>query len=167
MSSLKQVRTLASEYVATGDPLHVLVLNAGFLVCWFVLAITWSNVSVLTYTGHMYSIQHVHFTYVYNAYCKYASTETSPPQHHTHTTHTHTTPQTKAQERKESEDGYELSFATQTLVGTFVLARLLQPVLLKSQPSTIVIVSSGGMYTGMFWGWVCVQGVLLNVDKGR
>lgn len=32
VSSLEQVRTLAADYNASGSPLHVLVLNAGFLV---------------------------------------------------------------------------------------------------------------------------------------
>ena len=54
----------------------------------------------------------------------------------------------QASERKESSDGFELSFATQTLVGTFVLARMLLPALKLGQPSKVIIVSSGGMYTG-------------------
>lgn len=58
------------------------------------------------------------------------------------------TTQCQASERKESADGFELSFATQTLVGTFVLARLFFPALKRGQPSKIIIVSSGGMYTG-------------------
>lgn len=83
VSSLEAVRSLAKQFQASGDPLHVLVLNAGIL----------------------------------------------------------------ASERTTSADGFEASFATNTLVGTFVLARLMEPVLRKSAPSRVIIVSSGGQYT--------------------
>ena len=50
-------------------------------------------------------------------------------------------------ERSKSADGYEASFATNTL-GFFVLTLLLEPVLKRSAPSRVINVSSGGMYTG-------------------
>lgn len=83
VSSLEDVRKLAAEYEQSGNPLHVLVLNAGIL----------------------------------------------------------------ASERKASADGLEMSFATNTLGGTYALARLFHPVLKRSQPSKVIIVSSGGQYT--------------------
>jgi len=51
-----------------------------------------------------------------------------------------------AQERSLSVDGYELAFATNVL-GPFLLTGLLAPALEQAVPSTIVNVSSGGMYT--------------------
>lgn len=49
-------------------------------------------------------------------------------------------------ERKESADGYEINFATNTL-GSFALTRALEPLLKSSAPSRVVFVSSGGQYT--------------------
>lgn len=49
-------------------------------------------------------------------------------------------------ERSLSVDGYELAFATNVL-GPFLLTALLAPALESDPPSTIVNVSSGGMYT--------------------
>jgi NAD(P)-dependent dehydrogenase (short-subunit alcohol dehydrogenase family) len=51
-----------------------------------------------------------------------------------------------AAERSLSADGYELAFATNVL-GPFLLTGLLVPALEAGAPSTIVNVSSGGMYT--------------------
>jgi dehydrogenase/reductase SDR family member 12 len=51
-----------------------------------------------------------------------------------------------AQERSLSVDGYELALATNVL-GPFLLTGLLAPALEQDAPSTIVNVSSGGMYT--------------------
>lgn len=45
-----------------------------------------------------------------------------------------------------SADGYELSFATNTL-GGFALTLLLEPVLKRSAPARVIFVSSGGMLT--------------------
>ncbi|KAI0560223.1 dehydrogenase/reductase SDR family member 12 isoform X1 [Gracilaria domingensis] len=49
-------------------------------------------------------------------------------------------------EPRTSEDGHELSFATNTL-GTFVLTEMLRPVLERSEKARVVTVSSGGMLT--------------------
>lgn len=49
-------------------------------------------------------------------------------------------------ERKLTEDGIESTFATNTL-GTFLLTEYLLPVLKRSAPSRVIVVSSGGMYT--------------------
>ncbi|PXF50114.1 Dehydrogenase/reductase SDR family member 12 [Gracilariopsis chorda] len=49
-------------------------------------------------------------------------------------------------ERRVSEDGFELSFATNTL-GTFALTEMLLPVLEKSKDARVITVSSGGMLT--------------------
>lgn len=49
-------------------------------------------------------------------------------------------------ERRTSEDGFELSFATNTL-GTFALTEMLLPVLEKSENARVITVSSGGMLT--------------------
>jgi NAD(P)-dependent dehydrogenase (short-subunit alcohol dehydrogenase family) len=51
-----------------------------------------------------------------------------------------------AAERSLSVDGHELALATNVL-GPFLLTGLLAPALEKSAPSTVVNVSSGGMYT--------------------
>ena len=50
-------------------------------------------------------------------------------------------------EPAKSADGFELSFATNTL-GAFALTLLLEPVLKRSPPSRVIFVSSGGMLTG-------------------
>lgn len=50
-------------------------------------------------------------------------------------------------EPAKSADGYELSFATNTL-GCFALTLLLEPVLKRSAPARVIFVSSGGMLTG-------------------
>lgn len=49
-------------------------------------------------------------------------------------------------ERRESPDGLEMAFATNVL-GPFLLTNLLIPLLVRSAPSRIISVSSGGMYT--------------------
>ena len=49
-------------------------------------------------------------------------------------------------ERQESEDGIEMTFAINTL-GYFLLTNLLRPMLAKSPQGRIINVSSGGMYT--------------------
>jgi NAD(P)-dependent dehydrogenase (short-subunit alcohol dehydrogenase family) len=49
-------------------------------------------------------------------------------------------------ERVETEDGLELSFATH-VVGPFMLTHLLRPALEKSSDARVIWVSSGGMYT--------------------
>ncbi len=49
------------------------------------------------------------------------------------------------EERTETEDGLELSFATH-VVGPFLLTRLLQSALEKSSDARVIWVSSGGMY---------------------
>jgi NAD(P)-dependent dehydrogenase (short-subunit alcohol dehydrogenase family) len=49
-------------------------------------------------------------------------------------------------ERIETEDGLELSFATH-VVGPFLLTGLLRPALEKSSDARVIWVSSGGMYT--------------------
>src|SRR5450755_1752710 len=51
-----------------------------------------------------------------------------------------------AGERTLSTDGIELTFAT-NVVGPFLLTNLLTPLLVRSAPSRILNVSSGGMYT--------------------
>ncbi len=50
------------------------------------------------------------------------------------------------QERRLSDDGIELTLAT-NVVGPFLLTQLLLPLLERSSPARIVNVSSGGMYT--------------------
>ncbi len=82
VSSLASVRALAEALVEAGQPLHVLVNNAGML----------------------------------------------------------------PSERAHTEEGFELSFATNVL-GPFLLTSLLVPLLRESAPARIVNVSSGGMYT--------------------
>ena len=53
-----------------------------------------------------------------------------------------------ADERKETDEGYEATFATNTL-GTYRLTELLLPLLEKTgtveAPSRVVVVSSGGL----------------------
>jgi NAD(P)-dependent dehydrogenase (short-subunit alcohol dehydrogenase family) len=49
-------------------------------------------------------------------------------------------------ERQLSDDGIELTFAT-NVVGPFLLTQLLVPLLQRSAPSRVINVSSGGMYT--------------------
>jgi dehydrogenase/reductase SDR family protein 12 len=61
-------------------------------------------------------------------------------------------------ERTETADGFELTYATNVL-GQYILTRKLLPTLTASQPSRIVMVSSGGMYT---------QGLTVgNLESGR
>jgi NAD(P)-dependent dehydrogenase (short-subunit alcohol dehydrogenase family) len=50
------------------------------------------------------------------------------------------------EERSLSRDGIELTLAT-NVVGPFLLTRLLVPLLMRSAPSRVINVSSGGMYT--------------------
>ncbi len=82
VSSLASVRAFADRFLSCGDPLHVLVNNAGVL----------------------------------------------PP------------------ERTHTEDGVELTFATNVL-GPFLLTALLLPLLRGNAPASVVNVASGGMYT--------------------
>ena len=82
VSSLASVRELAAAYLGQGDPLHVLVNNAGVL------------------------------------------------------------PST----RSLTDEGFELTFATNVL-GPFLLTALLLPALRRSAPARVVNVSSGGMYS--------------------
>lgn len=49
-------------------------------------------------------------------------------------------------ERSTSEDGFELTLATHVL-GPLLLTELLTPLLAEAAPSTVVFVTSGGMYT--------------------
>lgn len=49
-------------------------------------------------------------------------------------------------ERTETEEGFELTFAT-NLLGQYVLTLRLLPALIASAPSRVVMVSSGGMYS--------------------
>ena len=49
-------------------------------------------------------------------------------------------------ERTHTSDGVELTFATNVL-GPFLLTSLLLPALLAAEPSRVITVSSGGMYT--------------------
>jgi NAD(P)-dependent dehydrogenase (short-subunit alcohol dehydrogenase family) len=49
-------------------------------------------------------------------------------------------------ERERTEDGFELTFAT-NLLGPFLLTNLLLPALRRGAPSRVINVSSGGMYT--------------------
>ena len=82
VSSLASVREFAAGFLAAGDPLDVLIHNAGVL----------------------------------------------PP------------------ERTHTDEGFELTFATNVL-GPFLLTALLLPALRRSAPSRVINVSSGGMYT--------------------
>jgi dehydrogenase/reductase SDR family member 12 len=82
VSSLASVRELAAAYLGQGDPLHVLVNNAGVL------------------------------------------------------------PST----RSLTDEGFELTFATNVL-GPFLLTALLLPALRRSAPARVLNVSSGGMYS--------------------
>ena len=50
------------------------------------------------------------------------------------------------EERSLSRDGIELTLAT-NVVGPFLLTKLLVPLLMRSAPSRVINVSSGGMYT--------------------
>ena len=50
------------------------------------------------------------------------------------------------QARERSAQDHEVTFATHVL-GPFLLTRMLQPALIRSDPATVVFVSSGGMYT--------------------
>jgi Dehydrogenases with different specificities (related to short-chain alcohol dehydrogenases) len=49
-------------------------------------------------------------------------------------------------ERRHTEEGFELTFATNVL-GPFLLTSLLLPPLIRAAPSRVINVSSGGMYT--------------------
>jgi dehydrogenase/reductase SDR family member 12 len=49
-------------------------------------------------------------------------------------------------ERTHTEEGFELTFATNVL-GPFLLTNLLRPALRRAAPSRVINVSSGGMYT--------------------
>jgi len=51
-----------------------------------------------------------------------------------------------SRERTVTDEGFELSYAT-NLLGQFLLIELLAPVLDASSPSRVVLVSSGGMYS--------------------
>jgi len=82
LSLRRSVRACAARIVAGGEPVHVLVHNAGVL----------------------------------------------PP------------------ERRETEEGFELTFATNVL-GPHLLTRLLRERLVASAPARVLFVSSGGMYT--------------------
>ena len=82
VSSLASVREFAAAFLAAGDPLDVLIHNAGVL----------------------------------------------PP------------------ERTHTDEGFELTFATNVL-GPFLLTALLLPALRRSAPARVINVSSGGMYT--------------------
>ena len=53
-------------------------------------------------------------------------------------------------ERSSTPEGFEASFATNTL-GTAALTAQLLPALTAAAPSRVIIVSSGGMYTGVGW----------------
>ena len=59
-------------------------------------------------------------------------------------------------ERRESADGHESTFATHVL-GPWLLTRLLLPRLRRSPDARVIFVSSGGMYTQKLsladWGW--------------
>ena len=49
-------------------------------------------------------------------------------------------------ERTETDEGYEITYAT-NLLGQYVLTKLLLPALSASAPSRVVMVSSGGLYS--------------------
>lgn len=51
------------------------------------------------------------------------------------------------EERQRSSEGFDMSFATNTL-GQLALTVQLLPALAASAPSRVLMVSSGGMYTG-------------------
>ena len=75
-------------------------------------------------------------------------------------------------ERIETEDGLELSFATH-VVGPFLLTGLLRPALEKSSDARVIWVSSGGMYTRRLnvrdpnWKKREYDGVLAYADTKR
>lgn len=57
-------------------------------------------------------------------------------------------------ERKETSDGFEATFASHLLGGTYLLTKLLLPLLNKGSPqSRVVIVTSGGMYNTKWPSW--------------
>jgi len=56
-------------------------------------------------------------------------------------------------ERTETPDGIEVTFATHLLMGTYLLGALAMPVLESTPDSRLVTVSSGGMYNTSFPDW--------------
>lgn len=53
---------------------------------------------------------------------------------------------TMSSDRRETDEGFELTYAT-NLLGQYVLTTRLLPSLLAGAPSTVIMVSSGGMYS--------------------
>ncbi|KAL7570367.1 hypothetical protein ACA910_017206 [Epithemia clementina (nom. ined.)] len=64
-------------------------------------------------------------------------------------------------ERKETSEGYETTFASHLLGGTYLLSKLLMPQLQSAEEGRVVIISSGGMYNYKLPSW----DVLTGADK--
>jgi dehydrogenase/reductase SDR family protein 12 len=64
-------------------------------------------------------------------------------------------------ERKETSDGYEVTFASHFLGGSYLLSELLLPQLKAADQGRVVFVSSGGMLTERFPDWKTA----INEDK--
>lgn len=56
-------------------------------------------------------------------------------------------------DRRESSEGNEITFASHLLGGSFLLSQLLLPQLKASEDGRVIFVSSGGMYTTKFPKW--------------
>lgn len=64
-------------------------------------------------------------------------------------------------ERKETSEGYEVTFASHFLGGSYLLSKLLLPQLKAAEQGRVVFVSSGGMYPERFPDWKTA----INQDK--
>lgn len=136
VSSLESVKAFAAEHERSGRPLHVLVNNAGILVCF--------------HGVHPASFLHAKHIFVFASNLRLSdSWFTACQEQHIlgQRTPFHNSTLQSSEGRSTSTDGLELSFATNTL-GAFALTRQLEPVLKRSSPSRVIFVSSGGMYSG-------------------
>jgi len=125
VSSIAACRALGREYVASGEPLHVLVNNAG-----------------ARRGGAPAALQ--------RASLARGRTRALPPPTHHPTLRTASArpppPGVLLNERQTSAEGHDLNFATNTL-GCFALTLALEPALSRSPPARVVFVASGGMLT--------------------
>lgn len=68
-------------------------------------------------------------------------------------------------DRRESSDGREFTFASHLLGGSYLLSQLLVPQLKAADNGRVIFVSSGGMYTTKFPDWDTATNSKLSKDK--